>query len=136
LCGVSTVDDDVLAGSEGCSGRTEPEHGAGDLLRHPDAADRGLRRDRSLYIGLPFAESPIEHFGLDRAGRDTIDADALFGEFQRSRLGKADHGELAGDITTFAPSLAKASAVTLPMPEVPPVIRTVFFSKVVILPAT
>jgi len=98
LCGVSTVDDDVLAGSEGCSGRTEPEHGAGDLLRHPDAADRGLRRDRSLYIGLPFAESPIEHFGLDRAGRDTIDADALFGEFQRSRLGKADHGELAGDI--------------------------------------
>jgi hypothetical protein len=37
------------------------------------------------------------------------------------------------ETTTFAPSLAKASAVALPMPEVPPVIRTVFFSKVGIL---
>ena len=51
-----------------------------------------------------FAESPsgwqrrLGLLSLIRTGRDTIDADALFGEFQRSRLGKADHGELAGDI--------------------------------------
>jgi NAD(P)-dependent dehydrogenase (short-subunit alcohol dehydrogenase family) len=29
---VSTFDDDILAGSEGCSGRTEPNHGAGKSL--------------------------------------------------------------------------------------------------------
>src|SRR6266446_740582 len=98
LRGVSTVHDDVLARGEGRTGRTEPEHGAGDLLRRADATSRGLCRNRFLHVGLAFAEGPIEHFGLDRAGRDTVDADALLGEFQRSRLGEADDGELAGDV--------------------------------------
>jgi hypothetical protein len=31
-------------------------------------------------------------------GRDTVNADALLGEFQRSRLGEANDGELAGDV--------------------------------------
>jgi len=62
--------------------------GAGDLLRRADAANRVLCRNRFLHVGLAFAEGPIEHFGLDRAGRDTVDADALLGELQRSRLGK------------------------------------------------
>src|SRR4029077_959284 len=53
-------------------------------------------------VGLAFAEGPVEHFGLDRAGRDTVDADALLGEFQRSRLGEADDGELAGDVNRRA----------------------------------
>jgi hypothetical protein len=35
--------------------------------------------------------------------------------------------------TTFAPSLANARAVALPTPEVPPVIRTVLFSKIFIV---
>jgi hypothetical protein len=39
--------------------------------------------------------------------------------------------DLPGDL--LALGNAEASAVALPMPEVPPVIRTVFFSKVVIL---
>ena len=37
------------------------------------------------------------------------------------------------ETTTFAPSLANARAVALPMPEVPPVMRTVLFSKVFIV---
>ena len=39
-------------------------------------------------------------------------------------------GNAAAKATTFAPSLANAKAVALPMPEVPPVMRTLLFSKV------
>jgi hypothetical protein len=39
-------------------------------------------------------------------------------------------GNAAAKATTFAPSLANAKAVALPMPEVPPVMRTRLFSKV------
>jgi hypothetical protein len=90
LCGLSAIHNDVLASGERRTGRTEPEHGAGDLLRRADAANRVLCRNRFLHVGLAFAEGPIEHFGLDRAGRDTVDADALLGELQRSRLGEAN----------------------------------------------
>ena len=45
LCGVSTVNDDVLACGERRTGRTEPEHGAGNLL--PEC-----RRNRFLHLGL------------------------------------------------------------------------------------
>jgi chromosome segregation and condensation protein ScpB len=102
LCGVSAIHDDVLARGEGRSGGTEPEHRAGDLLRRADAANRVLCRQCFLYVGLALAEGPVEHFGLDRAGRDTVDADALLGEFERSRLREADHGELAGDVNRRA----------------------------------
>jgi hypothetical protein len=61
-----------------------------------------LCRNRFLHVGLAFVEGPVEHFGLDRAGRDTVDADALLGEFKRSRLGEADDGELAGDVNRRA----------------------------------
>jgi hypothetical protein len=61
-----------------------------------------LCRNRFLHVGLAFAEAPVEHFGLDRAGRDTVDADALLGKFQRSRLGEADDGKLAGDVNRCA----------------------------------
>jgi 8-oxo-dGTP diphosphatase len=55
-----------------------------------------------FHLGLPFAEGPVEHFSLDRAGRHTIDADALSSKLQRSRLGKADDTELAGGINRRA----------------------------------
>jgi hypothetical protein len=102
LCGVSTVHDDILARSERGSGRTKPEHRAGNFLRSADPAHWVLCRNRFLCIGLAFPEGPVEHFGLDWAGRDTVDADALLCEFQRSRLGEADHGELAGDVNRRA----------------------------------
>jgi hypothetical protein len=70
--------------------------------RRADAANRVLCRNRFLHVGLAFAEGPIEHFGLDRARRDTVDADALLGELQRSRLGEANDGELAGDVNRRA----------------------------------
>src|SRR5438105_14096313 len=68
------------------TGKTEPEHRAVDLLRRADAASRGLCRNRFLHVGLAFAEAPVEHFGLDRAGRDTVDADTLLGKFQRMSI--------------------------------------------------
>lgn len=63
-----------------------------------DAANRVLSRNRFLHVGLTLAEGAVEHFGLNCAGRDTVDADTMLGEFQRSRLGETDHCELAGDI--------------------------------------
>src|SRR6478752_4795502 len=98
LCGVSTVDGDVLACDERRTGSTEPEHGAGNLLRGADAANRGLCRNRFLHLRLAFTEGAVKHFGLDRAGRDTVDTDALSGELQRSRPGEADNSELAGHV--------------------------------------
>ena len=98
----STVHDDVLARGECRPGRTEPEDGAGNLLGRSDAANRGLCHNRFFHLGLPFAEGPVEHFSLDRAGRHTIDADALSSKLQRSRLGKADDSELAGGINRRA----------------------------------
>ena len=80
-------------------GELSQRHCARDFLRRADAANRVLCRHRSLHLGFAFAEGPVEHFGLDRAGRDTVDADALLGEFQSGRLGEADHGELAGDVS-------------------------------------
>jgi hypothetical protein len=57
-----------------------------------------LCRNRFLHVGLAFAEGPIEHFGLDRAGRTLLTRAALLGELQRSRLGEANDGELTGDV--------------------------------------
>ena len=94
--------DDVLARGERRTGRTEPEHRASDILRCADAANRVLRRNRFLHVGLSFAEGAVEHFCLDRTRRYTVDTDALLGELQRSRLGEADDGELAGDVNRRA----------------------------------
>ena len=55
-----------------------------------------------LRLGLAFTEGAVKHFGLDRAGRDTVDTDALSGELQRSRLGEAEDSELAGDVNRRA----------------------------------
>ena len=71
-------------------------------LRSGDAANRGLCRNRFLHLGLAFTEGSVKHFGLDRAGRDTVDTDALSGELQRSRLGEAEDSELAGDVNRRA----------------------------------
>ena len=52
----SPIHNDVLASGERRTGRTEPEHGAGDLLRRADAANQVLCRNRFLHVGLAFAE--------------------------------------------------------------------------------
>ena len=101
LCGVSTVHGDVLTRDKRRTGSTEPEHGAGNFLRSADAANRGLCRNRFLHLGLAFTEGAVKHFGLDRAGRDTVDA-RIACLAKRSRLGEADTSELAGDVNRRA----------------------------------
>src|ERR1700751_1343427 len=79
------------------------------LLRSADATKRGLWRNRFLHLGLACTEGAVKHFGLDRAGRDTVDADALSSELQRSRLGEADESEITGKVNRRA---GKADVVT------------------------
>src|SRR5208282_6145310 len=108
-----------------------------------------------------FAQSrfpdPLNGLGAGVVERDVqsaVGADGLFDErddvILPADIGLHEHGastgrsDLPGDpplpsatrrpeTTTFAPSLANARAVALPMPEVPPVMRTVLFSKVFIV---
>jgi hypothetical protein len=85
---------------------------------------------------------------LERGVQSAIGADGLFderddvilpadiGPHEQGASNPADLvslGNAAAETITFAPSLANARAVALPMPEVPPVMRTVLFSKVFIV---
>jgi hypothetical protein len=91
---------------------------------------------------------------VERDVQSAVGADGLFDErddvILSGDIGLYEQGastgrsDLPGDLlslgnppgpetTTFAPSLANARAVALPMPEVPPVMRTVLFWKVFIV---
>src|SRR4051812_39441380 len=73
---LAAVDDHRVPDGERGLVRAEPEHRRGDLLRAAEAADRFLGDDRRVAL-LGAADEAPDHLGVDDAGADGVDADAL-----------------------------------------------------------
>ena len=95
-----------LSGSERCTVATEPDHDAGDLFRLADPADgnRAFQRLGYFRCGCKVAI----HSRINRAGRDGVDSNILFGVFQRDRFGQPVDRVFAGNVDR-SPGMADQS---------------------------
>src|ERR1700679_2059640 len=93
---LAAVDTQYVAGQVGSALGGRDDDGGRDFLRPADALLRGGRAQ----IGFAFfaAGETVEHAGIDRAGGDGIDADAIGSHLQRYRCGQAFNGVFAGDV--------------------------------------
>src|SRR5580698_1001510 len=78
--------------------RGEEGDAAGDLIGHAEPSDRDAGDDLLQDV----LRHRRNHLGVDIAGRDGVDRDALLGVFLRQRLGEADHAGLGGRIVGLA----------------------------------
>src|SRR5690606_26415940 len=76
----------------------QPEHGAGNLLRSPEATD-GLAGFHRLMTFVAVSHETLQHRRHDRAGADRIHANAPPGIVERRRLGETHDAVLGGNIS-------------------------------------
>src|SRR4051812_10671299 len=99
--GLAAVDDHGVADRERGLLGAQPDHGGGDLLRAPHAADGLLGDDRgAAFVGV--AGEAAHHLGVDDAGADRVDADALGGVVERGGLRQADQAVLGRGVGGLA----------------------------------
>src|SRR6185437_2758288 len=95
-CSLSAVNADNLARNERCFVRGQEQDRVGQLCGLARAPKRNTSKQcRLAVIG---AGETIEHGGLNRAGRNRIDADAESGGLQRAGFRQAFDGMLAPDV--------------------------------------
>jgi len=99
-CGPAAVDGDDLAGDERHLSGGGKYDCDGDLFRPASAFQRYARDQPCPPVGV--AGEPIEHRGLDWAGRNGVDTDTECRTFQRRRLSQPFDSMLAGRIKRCA----------------------------------
>src|SRR5438552_17678511 len=82
LRGVTPIDREGLAGDERRTLRAEPDDGARNLSRLPDAADRMGRYQHLLHFRR--GGEVVKHSRLDRRGSDGVHANVVLGVFERN----------------------------------------------------
>lgn len=83
----TSVERQRLAGHEGGAVGAHPEDGFGDFRGFAETADGMLRED--AFVDFWRVEEPVGHGGFDDGGADGVDANAVFGAFERSGFGEA-----------------------------------------------
>src|SRR5438093_10607945 len=96
LRGVTAIHREGLAGDERGTLGAEPDDGARDLSRLPDASDGMGRYQHLLYFRR--GREPTKHWCLDRCGSDGIHSNVVLGVFERDGLRQPDDGVLAGGV--------------------------------------
>src|ERR1700735_732285 len=86
--GPSAVGADDLPDHEAGFVGGEVKGGGGNVAGLAEASDRGVVDDPLARLGGHLRG----HRGFDKAGGDGVDDDAVLGDFERDRLGKADDG--------------------------------------------
>ena len=94
-----------MPGHKGCLRRAQPDHRSGHFVGRADPADRVHWDKHRLAVWRPAGEW-FEHRCANDTGCYRIDADALFGVFQRGGAGQPDHSVLGGNIGRDAEGVA------------------------------
>src|ERR1700722_7364447 len=85
---LAAIDDQGLSSNPASPRRRQEQRRMRDFLRRTKTAERNLRQDGGIALWtLMLAAIPHATGELDRTGCDGIDADALFGQYQRLRRG-------------------------------------------------
>src|SRR5690606_32506300 len=94
----ATIDGDRLPSRECGAFAAQPEHGAGNLLRSPEATD-GRAGFHRLMTFVAVSDETLQHRRHDRAGADRLHGNAPPGIVVHRRLGETHDAVLGGNIS-------------------------------------
>lgn len=96
---VTSVNADIRTSHEAAGIAHEEDGRATELGRVADAAKHVLAGPLGLALGV-YVKQVLQHFGLDVAGRQGVDADAVLAPFSSQAAGELQNGRLGGVVDT------------------------------------